>query len=225
MKLPEALCNENERIDMKRDEGEVKDLAEKLKQGKLTKEEVLAEMKKRELYHHTGEPVPGIFAISGMIIWVVLCFFPIICVMFNLNIVDIPSIEIPGEISIIAFIFAATMIPSLFYSVHLREKRSVTGDENIVLVKTGAYGVVRHPAALCGLILFLALLIIFAVKLPFTVLSVLGEIAVIICVYLQVLHEEKINIRKWGDKYRQYVKEVPRFNFIKGLWNLRKRGN
>jgi len=28
---------------------------------------------------------------------------------------------------------------------------------------------------------------------------------------------------KWGDEYRQYMKEVPRWNLIKGLWILRKR--
>lgn len=35
--------------------------------------------------------------------------------------------------------------------------------------------------------------------------------------------EETMNIKKWRDEYIQYMKEVPIFNFIKGLWNLRKR--
>ncbi|GAH98038.1 unnamed protein product, partial [marine sediment metagenome] len=48
-------------------EGEVKDLAEKLEKGEITKEEVLREMKSRKLRHHAGEPIPGIFGISGMI--------------------------------------------------------------------------------------------------------------------------------------------------------------
>ena len=98
----------------------------------------------------------------------------------------------------------------------------MTGDENIVLVRTGAYGIVRHPAGLGGLILFLALPFIFAVGLPFTVLSIFGEVALIIGIYLQALHAEKINLGKWGDEYRQYMEEVPRFNFVKGLWNMRK---
>jgi len=37
------------------------------------------------------------------------------------------------------------------------------------------------------------------------------------------MEEEKLDIPKWGDEYRQYMKEVPRFNFIKGVWNMRKR--
>lgn len=204
-------------------EGEVKDLAEKLKRGELTTEEVLREMKKRGLYHHADEPIPGVFVISSTILWGLLCFLPSICKLLNLHVAEVPSIELPLVVTYVALILVVVMSPPLFYSAHLREKRSVTEDENIILVRTGAYGIVRHPAGLGGLILFLALPFIFAVGLPFTILSVFGEIALITGVYLQALHEEKINPRKWGDEYRQYMKEVPRFNFIKGLWNWRKR--
>lgn len=206
-------------------EGEVKDLVEKLKKGEITKKEVLEEMKKRGLYHHAGEPIPGIFAIGAMIVWGALCFFPVICKLLNLNIAEIPSMQMPLEITYIVFLFAVAVTPPLFYSVYLREKMSETGDENIILVKVGAYRIVRHPAALAGLIWLLALPVIFnrfALNLPFTILSVFGEIALVTGFFLQTWHEEKINTKKWGDEYRQYMKEVPRFNFVKGLWNLRK---
>ena len=91
-----------------------------------------------------------------------------------------------------AVLFAVAFPPLLFYSAHLREKGSVTGDENIVLIKRGAYGIIRHPAGLGGLILLLALPIIFAVKLPFTILLVFGEIAIVTGTYLQALNEEKL---------------------------------
>jgi len=41
--------------------------------------------------------------------------------------------------------------------------------------------------------------------------------------YYTILVEEKINIEKWGDEYLRYMKEVPRFNFILGLWWLRTK--
>jgi len=83
---------------------------------------------------------------------------------------------------------------------------------------------VRHSAIVGAMILFYVLPLILAlVGFPLTILSVIAYIPLIIGMYLQVLHEEKINLRKWGDEYLQYMKEVPRFNFIKGLWNLRKR--
>lgn len=40
---------------------------------------------------------------------------------------------------------------------------------------------------------------------------------------MQCKKEERFNLRKWGDEYRQYMKEVPRFNFILGIWRLAKR--
>jgi len=40
---------------------------------------------------------------------------------------------------------------------------------------------------------------------------------------LQIFFDKEIDQRKWGDSYRQYMKEVPRWNFIIGLWNLRRK--
>ena len=57
----------------------------------------------------------------------------------------------------------------------------------------------------------------------FTILTVIGDIVIIIGIEILAKQEEAFNIRKWGDEYQQFMKEVPRFNFIKGLWNLRKR--
>jgi protein-S-isoprenylcysteine O-methyltransferase Ste14 len=35
--------------------------------------------------------------------------------------------------------------------------------------------------------------------------------------------EEKESIGKWGDTYRRYMEEVPRIDFILGLWRLWRR--
>lgn len=35
--------------------------------------------------------------------------------------------------------------------------------------------------------------------------------------------EDNINIKKGGDEYRQFMRDVPAINFVKGLWNMRKR--
>jgi len=37
------------------------------------------------------------------------------------------------------------------------------------------------------------------------------------------LEEKKLDIPKWGDEYLQYMKEVPRFNFILGIWRLKRK--
>jgi protein-S-isoprenylcysteine O-methyltransferase Ste14 len=59
---------------------------------------------------------------------------------------------------------------------------------------------------------------------PFTPLSVIAIVEIFALHYHASIKEEKmLDMPKWGDEYRQYMKEVPRWNFIKGLWNLRKR--
>lgn len=208
---------------MEKRDSEVKDLVEELRKGKMTRDDVLEEIERRGLSHHAGEPIPGVFSPIGVMVWALLCFLPAVCAALDLHVLDVPRIEMPTALIYAAIFLALVSLLPSFYSAHLHEKRSVTGDEDIVLVRTGAYGVVRHPAFLGGLILILAFPIIFAVALPFTVLSVLGELAAITGVYLQAFHEERINLRKWGDEYRQYMEEVPRFNFVTGLWRLRRR--
>lgn len=79
----------------------------------------------------------------------------------------------------------------------------------------------RHPSVFSIMMWFIFLLIILSVKVPFTFLSVTAIIIAVVSHYYMIYVEEKINIMKWEDEYIQYMKEVPRFNFIKGLWNLR----
>ena len=72
--------------------------------------------------------------------------------------------------------------------------------------------------------LFYLLPIILSKYVPFTPLSVAAIVTMIVYVHYSILLEEKVNdIPEWGDEYLQYMKEVPRYNFIKGLWNLKKR--
>ena len=203
--------------------GGVDDLVRKLEEGELSSQEVLEEMKRRRLFHHQNELFPGFFSVLGMTAWGVLWFLPVLTEIFGLDIVNVPSIEMPVEVGYLASILLVVLVLPLFYAAYLRSKNSVTGDEDIILVKDGAYGIVRHPSFLAGFMIVIILPIIFASKIPFTLFTVLGVIAVFVALYLQSLSEEKVNIRKWGDEYRRYMEEVPRFNFILGLWRRARR--
>ncbi len=91
-----------------------------------------------------------------------------------------------------------------------------------VLVDRGVYAIVRHPQYLAGILLGLALPLISQHWL----VAALG-IAVIVITYLGTFDEEKSNIAKFGDEYRQYMTRVPRVNFLLGIGRLiwRKAGS
>jgi protein-S-isoprenylcysteine O-methyltransferase Ste14 len=96
-------------------------------------------------------------------------------------------------------------------------------DETVILLKEGPYGVMRNPATLY-MVLPILLLIILSTYIPFTLLAVAAIITMSVYVYYScLLEEKKLDIPKWGNECSQYMKEVPRFNFILGL-RRRKKG-
>jgi len=83
------------------------------------------------------------------------------------------------------------------------------------LVDRDVYAIVRHPQYLAGILLAIALFLIAQHWL----VGILGGISIIIY-YLSAFDEEKDAIDKFGEDYRQYMKSVPRFNFIVGIVRL-----
>jgi len=80
------------------------------------------------------------------------------------------------------------------------------------LVDTGIYSIVRHPQFLAGMLWSLAFILISQHWL----VLVLG-IPVIIIFYIGGLEEDRYGVAKFGKKYEDYIKRVPRFNFILGI--------
>jgi len=210
---------------MDKREGKVKDLVEKLETGKLTPKEVLKILEERGVRHRENWK-----DFIGCIVWGILCFLPAAAKFSNLEILNLfvrlPTIEFPLAavyLAIILFIFAVCME---VYVAYWRMKKGGLGseDDTVVLLKEGPHRIVRHPSLIDWTVGFIAMTVAISDYVPFTILSVVGNTALIIYAYWGALVEEReLNLKKWGDEYRQYMKEVPTFNFVKGLWNLRKR--
>ena len=79
------------------------------------------------------------------------------------------------------------------------------------LVDSGIYGVVRHPIYLSFTLVILALMLISQHWLS----AILG-LPWMVYLYLSMLGEEHVNVARFGDGYRGYMKEVPRVNFVVG---------
>ena len=198
---------------MEKREGKVKDLVMRLERGEITPKDGLKELEKRGLLEpEKWEIIP--WAIY-FILWLPLNF------MFS---DQLPAIHFPLAIICISIVLSAIGMYIGIWATRMHYKRGgLSHDETVILIKDGPYRVMRHPAGL-AMMLFFLLPIILSEYVPFSPLSVAAIITMIAYVYYScLLEEKKLDIPKWGDEYLQYMKEVPRFNFIKGLWNLRKR--
>jgi len=200
---------------MENKEGRVKDLVEKLEREEVTPKEALKELQKRKLVEDERWEI---------ILWVV---YFIVWLPLNFMFADqLPAILFPG---IVIYILIVIVVLGIFLAVWATYYHYKIGglkdDETIILFKEGPYRVMRHPAVFGIIMLPVLLPIILSAYVPFTALPIAAIIVMIAYTYYGIHLEEKLSIKKWGDEYIQYMKEVPRFNFIKGLWNLRKRGN
>ena len=162
---------------------------------------------------------------SALIVWVLCCSLPSIAqfahweslgFLLNLYVIRFPSIVawIAGGLSLAA-------IP-LQFTERLRVNRGGCKDEHhtVILIKEGLFKVVRNPEYTFHICLYALLPIAFSFLLRYTILSIIGTILAISSYVLLAKREEAFNIAKWGDEYRRYMKEVPRFNILLGFWRL-----
>jgi protein-S-isoprenylcysteine O-methyltransferase Ste14 len=200
-------------------EGKVNDLVEKLKRGEITSKDALKELGKRGLLEaERWEVIPWV-------VYFVLWLLPVVSRQFKLDFLaffaQLSSVSFPAVVIYIslAISFVGIVVGVWATRIHYK-KGGLNHDETIILFKDGPYQVMRHPAILVMLLPIL-LPVILSPVIPFTVLSVAAVILMVVYVYCGCYMEEKIP--KWGGEYLQYMREVPRFNFILGLWRWKKR--
>jgi len=188
-------------------------LAEKLQRGEITPKDGLKELKERGLLEsEKWEIIP--WAIY-FILWLPLNF------MFSDR---LPRIHFPPIVIYISLAIGLLGIVIGIWATRMHYKRGgLKHDETVILFKEGPYRVMRHPAVLIMMMPIL-LPIVLSAYVPFSPLPVAAIITMIVYVYYGcLLEEKKLDIPKWGDEYLQYMKEVPRFNFILGIWKRAKR--
>jgi protein-S-isoprenylcysteine O-methyltransferase Ste14 len=206
-------------------ESKVKDLVEKLRKGEITSDEARREIRKRGLGHEETWK-----DFIGYVVWGILCFLPAIARGTGLGILSffaqLPAIEFPAIVVYLSIILFIVMIPLTAWGMYFNSRRGGcrSEDHTVILLKSGPYAIVRHPSVVAWAIFFATAPIILSGVVPFTILSVVAIVGIVAYHYYGcVVEERELDMPKWGEEYRQYMKEVPRFNFIKGLWNLRKR--
>lgn len=208
-------------------DGEIDDLIDKLKKKEIQPKEVIRIMDERRL----SEKAILKFGWWIYLVWIVLCFSPALAKYSRWKYISflnkIPSYILPDVLIYITIVlFVGALILTVWSSQYNIRKGGVhSEDYTIILFNSGPYKLLRHPSNLSWSIFSIAIPIILCKWVPFTFLSIIGIIAIVSLHYYSSIKEERmLNLRKWGDAYREYIEEVPRWNIIAGLWRLiRKR--
>ena len=86
------------------------------------------------------------------------------------------------------------------------------GGNKGIHVESGMYAFVRHPEFLGHILIIFALILIAQYWLSLVIGAML---IVLLC--LAMIEEEKRNIEKFGDGYKDYIQRVPRMNLLVGI--------
>jgi protein-S-isoprenylcysteine O-methyltransferase Ste14 len=107
------------------------------------------------------------------------------------------------------------MLPVFAFRNKGRVKKGKSYIHTTRLVDTGIYGVVRHPQyvtfmlwAIAGIFLFQNWIVLVIGLLVFPLM------------YYDLYNADKDGIKKFGEAYKQYMKRVPRANFLLGIIRL-----
>lgn len=125
------------------------------------------------------------------------------------------------QIVIVAYIgvglyFVSGWIFGMLPTVEFRKKGGVKKGKSYIhttkLVDTGIYSIVRHPQYVTFIMFAISGMLLF----QHWIVILLG-IPVLPLTYFDLVRADKRLIKKFGNDYKQYMKNVPRANFLLGM--------
>ena len=136
----------------------------------------------------------------------------------------LPVVEFPIPVIVIGAIFfiAAISLEAKVTLIRKREGGCHDTHETVIVIREGPYRIIRHPGHLAEMFYFSLLPILLSRWIPFTVMAGISIVILIGSYVYMIREEDNFNVRKWGEEYRKYMKELPAINFFKGLKNLKR---
>jgi len=125
---------------------------------------------------------------------------------------DIPWLKIIGWI---LYIPSAYLVVASHTDLTSKGKPKTSGPSGLdttVLIDTGIYGIIRQPMTLGMAIWSTAFILVFQ-----SIISIILSVCAIFCFWMSARKEAKDNIKKLGEKYREYSRRVPMWNVFKGI--------
>jgi protein-S-isoprenylcysteine O-methyltransferase Ste14 len=135
---------------------------------------------------------------------------------------EVSQIEIVAYIGIGLYIFSGLifgMLPTFEFHKKGGVKKGQSYIHTTKLVDTGIYSIVRHPQYVTFIMFVIAGMLLF----QHWIVILLGT-PIIPLTHIDLIRADKDSIEKFGDDYKQYMKNVPRANFVLGvIRHLRRR--
>lgn len=160
---------------------------------------------KSKVKKHEGRPdLTGEHPIGdvGQIVLFLLFLAVWIADSFFLGYTDFLAASVPLYVRLpiaVLLLIAAVMMAKSGHDTMLGEFR-----EEAVVVRAGAFGLVRHPLYLGTILVYLGLSVI-------TLSLAAVAVAFAACLFYHSIsrYEEKLLLARFGDEYREYMKDVP----------------
>lgn len=154
--------------------------------------------------------------------WIEILPSTLACLLFFSQIIvgiyvlsEVTQNQILAYIGVGLYIFSG-LIFGMLPVFEFRKKGGVTKGKSYIhttaLVDSGVYSIVRHPQYVTFILWAIAGMLLF----QHWIVVCLG-IPVIPLMYVDLIHADKDGIKKFGDDYKQYMKKVPRANFLLGI--------
>lgn len=198
-------------------EGLVKEI---LSKGELSSEEIREELRRRDVsFVRSYDRAFSELFLVLVVLWLLPAIGRWTGWGFLRFFARLPRVDFPNAVIVVGAVLfiAAVSLEAKVASMRLKRGGCQDAHETVVIVREGPYRVIRHPGYLSEMVYFSVLPIILSKWVPFTILAAICMVvAIASCAYL-IRVEDSFNQRKWGEEYRQYMKEVPAINFVKGL--------
>jgi len=142
-----------------------------------------------------------------------LLFSQIISGLYLLS--NVNQISILAYIGVSLYVFSG-LIFGMLPVFEFRKKGMVKKGKSYIhttkLVDTGIYSIVRHPQYITFMLWSVAGMFLF----QHWIVIILG-IPILPLTYIDLFNADKDAINKFGESYKQYMKRVPRANFLLGI--------
>ena len=206
--------------------GKVADLARGLETGALTPEQAVTSLEERGL----TEKAVLRFSSWVYLIWVIPCFLPWLWGLWRLRfwgfLTQLPRYIFPPSVTYLAVALFLAAIPLTAWGMYYNRVHGgcKSEDHTVLLQSSGPYALIRHPSNLAWSVFFITIPIFLSRYIPFTALSVVGIVGIVIFhYYVSVKEERELDLEKWGEAYQQYMMRVPRWNILLSLVRLARR--